>query len=60
MSSRANLYQYSRVVNSGGKHYAPSSISVPILVDDMAIGFLGIDLARWLNQCGNSIGSKLV
>ncbi|MEZ8573637.1 methyl-accepting chemotaxis protein [Vibrio splendidus] len=33
-----------RVVNSGGTALLTSSISVPILVDDVAIGFLGIDL----------------
>ncbi|MBE8577728.1 methyl-accepting chemotaxis protein [Vibrio sp. OPT18] len=33
-----------RVVNSGGVALLTSSISVPILVDDVAIGFLGIDL----------------
>ena len=31
-------------MNSGGTALLTSSISVPILVDDVAIGFLGIDL----------------
>ncbi|WP_122047018.1 methyl-accepting chemotaxis protein [Vibrio atlanticus] len=33
-----------RVVSSGGQELLTSSISVPIIVDDVAIGFLGIDL----------------
>ncbi|NVN81467.1 MULTISPECIES: methyl-accepting chemotaxis protein [unclassified Vibrio] len=44
LSSGQTCISTPRVVNSGGKTLLTSSISVPILVDDMAIGFLGIDL----------------
>ncbi|MFS1862913.1 methyl-accepting chemotaxis protein [Vibrio lentus] len=44
LSSGQTCISTPRVVNSGGKALLTSSISVPILVDDMAIGFLGIDL----------------
>ncbi|MEZ9746036.1 methyl-accepting chemotaxis protein [Vibrio splendidus] len=44
LSSGQTCISTPRVVNSGGTALLTSSISVPILVDDVAIGFLGIDL----------------
>ncbi|WP_172379756.1 methyl-accepting chemotaxis protein [Vibrio sp. Vb339] len=44
LSSGQTCISTPRVVNSGGVALLTSSISVPILVDDVAIGFLGIDL----------------
>ncbi|MDH5917573.1 methyl-accepting chemotaxis protein [Vibrio splendidus] len=44
LSSGQTCISTPRVVNSGGIALLTSSISVPILVDDVAIGFLGIDL----------------
>ncbi|MEO9494474.1 MAG: methyl-accepting chemotaxis protein [Vibrio splendidus] len=44
LSSGQTCISTPRVVNSGGTTLLTSSISVPILVDDVAIGFLGIDL----------------
>ncbi|TVU61846.1 methyl-accepting chemotaxis protein [Vibrio atlanticus] len=44
LSSGQTCISTPRVVNSGGTMLLTSSISVPILVDDVAIGFLGIDL----------------
>ncbi|MCW4444950.1 methyl-accepting chemotaxis protein [Vibrio splendidus] len=44
LSSGQTCISTPRVVNSGGTALLTSSISVPILVDDIAIGFLGIDL----------------
>ncbi|WP_052879025.1 methyl-accepting chemotaxis protein [Vibrio coralliirubri] len=44
LSSGETCISTPRVVNSGGVALLTSSISVPILVDDVAIGFLGIDL----------------
>eukprot|EP01029_Cantina_marsupialis_P007267 TRINITY_DN1801_c0_g2_i2.p4 TRINITY_DN1801_c0_g2~~TRINITY_DN1801_c0_g2_i2.p4 ORF type:complete len:706 (-),score=66.17 TRINITY_DN1801_c0_g2_i2:1283-3400(-) len=44
LSSGQTCITTPRVVNSGGTALLTSSISVPILVDDVAIGFLGIDL----------------
>ncbi|WP_373942723.1 methyl-accepting chemotaxis protein [Vibrio chagasii] len=44
LSSGQTCISTPRVVNSGGTELLTSSISVPILVDDVAIGFLGIDL----------------
>ncbi|CAH6815905.1 Methyl-accepting chemotaxis protein [Vibrio chagasii] len=44
LSSGQTCVSTPRVVNSGGTALLTSSISVPILVDDVAIGFLGIDL----------------
>ncbi|MCK8075958.1 methyl-accepting chemotaxis protein [Vibrio sp. 1CM2L] len=44
LSSGQTCISTPRVVNSGGVTLLTSSISVPILVDDVAIGFLGIDL----------------
>ncbi|MEZ8605762.1 methyl-accepting chemotaxis protein [Vibrio sp. 10N.239.311.G01] len=44
LSSGQTCISTPRVVNSGGLALLTSSISVPILVDDVAIGFLGIDL----------------
>ncbi|WP_139684729.1 methyl-accepting chemotaxis protein [Vibrio tasmaniensis] len=44
LSSGQTCISTPRVVNSGGTALLTSSISVPIIVDDIAIGFLGIDL----------------
>lgn len=44
LSSGQTCISTPRVVNSGGTALLTSSISVPILADDVAIGFLGIDL----------------
>ncbi|WP_102577213.1 methyl-accepting chemotaxis protein, partial [Vibrio splendidus] len=44
LSSGQTCISTPRVVNSGGTALLTSSISVPILVDDVVIGFLGIDL----------------
>ena len=44
LSSGQTCISTPRVVNSSGTALLTSSISVPILVDDVAIGFLGIDL----------------
>ncbi|MEZ8818219.1 MULTISPECIES: methyl-accepting chemotaxis protein [unclassified Vibrio] len=44
LSSGQTCISTPRVLNSGGVALLTSSISVPILVDDVAIGFLGIDL----------------
>ncbi|MGR4999653.1 methyl-accepting chemotaxis protein [Vibrio celticus] len=44
LSSGQTCISTPRVVNSGGVALLTSSISVPILVDNVAIGFLGIDL----------------
>ncbi|MFA0482635.1 methyl-accepting chemotaxis protein [Vibrio sp. 10N.222.55.B11] len=44
LSSGQTCISTPRVVNSGGVALLTSSISVPILADDVAIGFLGIDL----------------
>ncbi|MEZ9711509.1 methyl-accepting chemotaxis protein [Vibrio cyclitrophicus] len=44
LSSGQTCISTPRVVNSGGTTLLTSSISVPILVDEVAIGFLGIDL----------------
>ncbi|MCK8081852.1 MULTISPECIES: methyl-accepting chemotaxis protein [Vibrio] len=44
LSSGQTCISTPRVVSSGGVALLTSSISVPILVDDVAIGFLGIDL----------------
>ncbi|WKY58997.1 methyl-accepting chemotaxis protein [Vibrio sp. SNU_ST1] len=44
LSSGQTCISTPRVVSSGGQELLTSSISVPILVDGMAIGFLGIDL----------------
>ncbi|MCX2759441.1 methyl-accepting chemotaxis protein [Vibrio sp. Sgm 22] len=44
LSSGQTCISTPRIVNSGGTALLTSSISVPILVDDVAIGFLGIDL----------------
>ncbi|MEZ8108592.1 methyl-accepting chemotaxis protein [Vibrio splendidus] len=44
LSSGQTCISTPRVVNSGSTALLTSSISVPILVDDVAIGFLGIDL----------------
>ncbi|MCG9552032.1 methyl-accepting chemotaxis protein [Vibrio sp. Isolate31] len=44
LSSGQTCISTPRVLNSGGTALLTSSISVPILVDDVAIGFLGIDL----------------
>ena len=44
LSSGQTCISTPRIVNSGGTALLTSSISVPILVDDVTIGFLGIDL----------------
>ncbi|MEZ8745374.1 methyl-accepting chemotaxis protein [Vibrio sp. 10N.261.49.A5] len=44
LSSGQTCISTPRVVSSGGQELLTSSISVPIIVDDVAIGFLGIDL----------------
>ncbi|NOH91123.1 methyl-accepting chemotaxis protein [Vibrio sp. AIC-3] len=44
LSSGQTCISTPKVVNSSGVALLTSSISVPILVDDVAIGFLGIDL----------------
>ncbi|MGF1839129.1 methyl-accepting chemotaxis protein [Vibrio atlanticus] len=44
LSSGETCISTPRVVSSGGQELLTSSISVPIIVDDVAIGFLGIDL----------------
>ncbi|MFA0725793.1 methyl-accepting chemotaxis protein [Vibrio sp. 10N.222.48.A4] len=44
LSSGQTCISTPRVVSSVGQELLTSSISVPIIVDDVAIGFLGIDL----------------
>ncbi|WP_434762652.1 methyl-accepting chemotaxis protein [Vibrio fortis] len=44
LSSGQTCISTPKVVTSGGQSLLTSSISVPIMVDDTAIGFLGIDL----------------
>ncbi|ARP37820.1 methyl-accepting chemotaxis protein [Vibrio syngnathi] len=44
LSSGQTCISTPRVVSSGGQELLTSSISVPIIVDGVAIGFLGIDL----------------
>jgi methyl-accepting chemotaxis protein len=44
LSSGQTCISTPRVVSSSGQELLTSSISVPIIVDDVAIGFLGIDL----------------
>ncbi len=44
LSSGQTCISTPRVVNSGGAALLTSSISVPIIANDVAIGFLGIDL----------------